>query len=915
MGNKRQVKDIINEEKVFRAVAQNPGDIVTIQERLLKHKVLDSRTKISRAMQELISAGRLVLKGKDLQVSPSAIFHGKYVEEGRDSYVILDGDSNHYYIDRRDTSGVRSNDRVELGFYYFVTKQGTKKVPFIIGREKTKVSTADELLKPMDTNIVYGRVMKTSHDELVFMPNDHRRFSHPIFISNDKKTIAKYQDKICTMGIIDDEREGKQAVGVLLEIKGDAGNPIAEYDAIAESHGANMSFSDPAVLREIERIPTEVDLTQYKLCTPEAFSGQPDQLVDLRGLNFTTTDPATCKDMDDAIYSCVEDGRLVVYTAVANVTKYVNLNSEIGRRYIKAGFTTYAPNKAYNILPPELSTNICSLNPNVPRLALVVKTVIDQKTGKPISSTIMDAVIESKEKFSYEEAQAICDEHSEITANYLKDKFKKGEPLSREEQVVMNKIASDLLWKGLNSRNLLQFDSNNEYNVTFNEDFSDILDINKEEDIPYHKVIEAFMVTANEATADYALRYNIPNIYRVHDKPNESKIDQAYEFFGFLNIPFEGDLSPRAIRGIIASVKGTEKEKVVNNFLVRMQSKAKYSDSPNPQSLRLIGRPEHKHKKVKYPSEQTENIETMVGMLQSLDKNISHFGLQSEHYSHTTSPIRRVTDYVTHYNVLAHIKGGKMLEDNMVRDIALWANQMEEAVDGAEKEFDELNSAIYCEHHIGEVMHGQICSFRKLVDKGDITSDEVMVIVENEDKGIRVQIPLTEVLASRGGTTKNIAISPFGSAVVNKESGAPILTVCQDVTFRITESNRVTRSVMASMDLHGERVYDGPFLPKIDLNPRATTRKRERMLKNQEFLRQHSGDTELLEAEEEMRGLKFRNQIKYGDYSEDVTCREALHANRSNSRKVKRKKEEDRIRNKTQEIYFDDEHEDENDRD
>ena len=107
------------------------------------------------------------------------------------------------------------------------------------------------------------------------------------------------------MQIVSDETETEQAVGFLKDVKGEAGNPIAEYDAIAESHGAIMSFSDEKVQKEIAKIPTEVDLLKYQLIemgqTRSANSAKP-QIVDLRGLNFTTTDPATCKDMDDAIY-------------------------------------------------------------------------------------------------------------------------------------------------------------------------------------------------------------------------------------------------------------------------------------------------------------------------------------------------------------------------------------------------------------------------------------------------------------------------------------------------------------------------------------------------------------------------------------------------------------------------------------
>lgn len=923
MGSKREYKERLNKERVYREVASNPGDLVTIQERLLKHKVADSRTKIRNAINALVEEGRLVINGKQVYPNPSEIKRGRFVQKGANGYIIFDGDSHQYFIDKSDTKDVKNNSLVEVSFYTKLTKQGEQKFPFITGLAKEEQNTITNFQSEND-DVVYGRVMKSGHDDLVFIANDKRRYKKPITIINDKKSLAKYQDKICTMKIIYEENGLSQASGLLLDIKGEAGNPIAEYDAIAESHGAIMSYDDPKVRAEIEKIPTEVDLSQYNLCSEQDFlenkNDGKETIVDLRNLQFTTTDPATCKDMDDAIYSTFDkDGNIVVYTAVANVTKYVKLNSEIGHRYIQAGFTTYAPNKAYNILPPELSTNICSLNPNVDRLAFVVKTTIDAKSGEPIESTIMDAVIQSKEKYSYEEAQEIVDSHPEITKTNLVKKVVSGEELSKEEQVIMNKFASDALWKGLKRRNLIEFDTDNEYDVTLSDDMSDIVDINKQAHCPYHKVIESFMVTANEATAEYALRNNIPNIYRVHDLPNEDKVEKAYEFFGYLNIPFEGDLSPMGIKNIIESVKGSDKEKVVNNFLVRLQSKAKYCNTTNPADLSMVGKPS-RAKRTKQNEEKGagvtfSHIETKRTMLDDelakIKTTISHFGLQSQHYSHTTSPIRRVPDYVTHYNILAHLKGKKMLEEDMVRDIALWANQMQDAVDSAEHEIDDLNSAIYCTHLIGQKMKGRICAFRKLAEKGTVSPEEVIVVVENEDKGVKVDLPLLEVLAYKGGNTKNIAISPSGCAVVNKQSGAPILTLCQELTFKITNSNRITRQVSGSMNLSVENDKDNTSEIGVynmtgfaGISPAGQkSRKKERMHQNRDYRKREVDDREELAKSHASYGLKFKNQIDYSDFTEDMENEEAYNANKNQCKAHRQRKRKQKENRKLNELY------------
>ena len=903
MGSKREYKELLNKEKVYKAVASNPGDLVTVQERLLKHRVVESRLKIRNAINSLVEEGRLVIKDKKIYPNPSEIKQGKFIRSGNSGYVVFSGDSHEYYVDRSDMADARNNSLVNVSFYTKVTRQGEQKAIFVVGQAKQEESTA---MKDAG-DVIYGRVMKIGHDDLVFIANDRRRARKPILIINDKKTLAKYENKICTMRLLSPEDGNTSASGVLLEIKGEAGNPISEYDAIAESHGAIMNYDYPKMQEEIAKIPNEVDLSKYSLCSEQDLGKtdfEKEPLVDLRDLAFTTTDPATCKDMDDAIYSTFDkDGNIVVYTAVANVSKYVDLNSEIGRRYLQSSFTIYAPNKAYNILPPELSTNICSLNPNVDRLAFVVKTIIDPKSGSPVSSTIMDAVIRSKEKYSYEKAQEIVDENKEITKTYLLKKITSGEQLTREEQVVMNKVASDFLWKGFKRRNMIEFDSDNEYDIKLSDDLSDIVDITKENHCPYHKVIEAFMLTANEATAEFTLKNNLPSIYRVHDLPNEDKVERAYEFFGYLNVPFDGDLSPMGIKNIIEMVKGTSKEKIVNNFLVRMQSKAKYCPTVNPADVRMVGKPS-RSRRGKTGANQVAGITFAHEDTQSLEGQnsaiISHFGLQSLHYSHTTSPIRRSPDWFVHRVIRAYLKGEKLPDEGLIKEAVLMANQMQDEVDCAEHEIDDLNSAIYCSHMIGQKMKGQICSFRKLVDKGTISPDEVVVVVENEDKGIKVDLPLSEVLAYKGCSSKNIAISPSGSAIVNRQSGAPILILCQELTFKITNSNRITRQVSGSMDLTSENVVDEiTELQRHEMSHISNgtpvgqkSRKVVRMHQNREYNKQVGDKQAEFKERKATYGLKFINQIDYSGLTDDMKPEEAYDANKNSSKRYKRKKKE-----------------------
>lgn len=798
--NSINVKGLIKDrERIFKEIARNPRDLTTLRAYAIKKKIVESGGKFDKAIAMLKASGRIIVKPGRVEVNPNEIRQGVFVMKGRGGYIQLDGDNRQFSISNEDSQGFKSNERVNISF----TDNEVMRRPFIVSSYEGEDDSIRTNMPKLERDSVLGRVIKISHDKLAFIPND-RRFTQEITILNPKNTLSKYQDKICVMKITDEEKFGMPAAGIITEIRGDAGNPIHEYEAIAETHGANMSWSDEAVQEEISKIPTEVDLSGYALVdeSGKVIKEGDEKIVDLRSLSFTTVDPATCKDMDDAIYSTFdENGNIVVYTAVANVTKYVDLNSEIGKRYLNAGFTTYAPNRAYNILPPELSTGICSLNPNVDRLALVVKNVIDKDTGLPISTTIMDAVINSKEKYSYEQAQQIVD-RTNLTDAQLFEKAREGS-ISKEEQVVLNERAAKILWKGFNERKMINFETKDEYDVIFNDDLSEIVDIQPQENCAYHKVIEAFMLTANESAARFAKEHSLPNIYRVHQGPNEEKLAQAYEFFGYLGIPFDGDLTPSGIAKLTDIVRGTHMEKTVNKFLVRMQSRAKYSSSTNPNSADFVRKIVSQYSPKAMSTSKKENLTNNVNQT----SNVSHFGLQSKAYSHTTSPIRRISDYVTHKNILAFLKGKELISEINVAEIANWANEMQDINKEAEREFVDVSSAIYCENHIGETMTGYISGFRL---KNEIEGfsggvDNLAVVVENEQKGIKVLVPASEFLPKG---VKNVAMSKFGSAIVSKSTNKPVIRLCDEVTFKINSANRLTRVVTATTDLEKEIIDD-----------------------------------------------------------------------------------------------------------
>lgn len=759
---------------IYKFVVENPAvHRNIIRKKLLMKGKVSSKEKFSKALEGLIALDKLKMEKELVSINPNILDLGLLQKEGDEFYVVTPNSNKKMKIDKRIAAGYKVGDLLDI----VVEHNGGHRTAIVIGKsqktefpqKQTKTSkpeTKSNIIANSE-NLLLGRVVKISHDELVFIPNKKSIPVRQIPILNNREEAAAFQDKLCILDL--QNISAPLLGGIVVAVKGDAGNPIHEYDAIAEIYGAIMSWDDPKLQAEIDKIPTSVDVESLSLISEaEAKTSQRGHTVDLRHIPFATVDPATCKDMDDAIYSTFnENGDIVCYTAVANVTKYVDLNSEIGKRYLAGAFTIYAPNKAYNILPTKLSTGICSLNPDEDRLAFVVKTVIDKSTGKVKSSDIYDAVIKSRKKYSYEEAQQIVDYlDGEGSKEWLQYKAMTGEPLLPEEQVLMNYYAGQAIKVGFEQRKMIRFVANKEREIMFDDDLQDVVDIKTIPHLFYHEVIEAFMVTANEATAKFARDKSLDNVFRVHDEPNPRKLERANEFFNILGIEFDGDLSAQGTRTLIDMIRDTANEEVINKFLIKMQSRAVYS--------------EHL-----YSDKKNDAPEDWAG------ERISHYALQSPHYSHTTSPIRRLPDYVTQYNILANMHGTRPLSMGKVQEVVETANRRQLDVDQAEKDFDDISSVMYCEKHIGETMSGRISKIRYTAAEEGY-EDDIVVIVKNEEKGISAEIPLSQIL---GRPAIDCSLSEQGCAVYDGR-GNIVVTLCKPIDFIIEKADRKTMIVV-----------------------------------------------------------------------------------------------------------------------
>ncbi|MBQ8451603.1 MAG: RNB domain-containing ribonuclease [Clostridia bacterium] len=768
---------------IYKILNKEPEGIHknTIRNQLLKSKIC-SKAAFNAIFEGLLALQKVNMDHEIVTIANGLKKIGIFRKNEYGGYISVPNSKKHFEIEKSVAEGYRDGEVVE--FLVERTEFGENAV--LLGKSKNKIK--DEINRIISnkmptTNtgengktVLLGRVVKLSHDDLIFIPNDRRIPYRHIPLLNDKAEQAKFENKLCLLEV--DDIEQISLGGKIIEVKGDAGNPIHEYQAIAESIGAVLPQDDFEYNDEVSRLPNEVDTSDVKFISEEeADTKQKGHVVDLRGIDFVTVDPWNCSDMDDAIFSRFnENGDFEIYVARANLCRYIKPDSRIYKEYQKRAFTFYTPTRAYHVLPSQLASKLCSLNENVDRFAIVNKIIFDATTGEIKSSKIYDAVIRSRKKLSYDESQAIVDEFiktvGDLQLNYFKTVGRAGTEFNLNSQNLMNKITSDFLWKLLNTRKMINFDSNKEQDVALNEDRDDVVDLKVKKRLDYEDVIQSFMIYGNEELAGFAHENGIEIPYRIHAAPSGGKIEKAKEFFRILGIKFDGELTAEKTRELIAAVHGTPLEEVVNDFLIQTQSRAAYS-------LNLF-------QDVKPSSEEEEEV---------YGRQVSHFALQSLHYCHSTSPIRRSPDYDACYNILAALHETNPRSRQEIQETIDIANERQIVLEQAERQLEMVNGVYYAKDHIGEKMHGVITKIMHTRPE-DGFDEPIFVVVKNKETGISVNIPLSQLVGKSVADT--CAISNESCAVYD-QNGNVIIRICKPLYFIIDSVDTVTMTITGKL--------------------------------------------------------------------------------------------------------------------
>ncbi|WP_373896275.1 ribonuclease R [Virgibacillus sp. CBA3643] len=503
-----------------------------------------------------------------------------------------------------------------------------------------------------------------------FVIADDKRIPNDIFIPKSMTNGAVSGHKV--IAHITKYPEGrKSAEGEIIHILGHKNDPGIDIISIIHKHGIAVDFPDE-VLDQAAHAPEAITENEIQ------------NRRDLRDEVIVTIDGADAKDLDDAVMvKKLDNGNYKLGVYIADVTYYVEKDTPMDKEAYERGTSVYLVDRVIPMIPHRLSNGICSLNPQVDRLTLGCEMEITSK-GEVINHEIFQSVIKTSERMTYTDVNKILADKDEET----REQYKSLVPMFEQ----MEKLASILRGKRM-GRGAIDFD--------FKEAQVLVDEKGKAEDVVIRersvgeRLIEEFMLAANETVAEHFHWMDVPFIHRIHEDPDEGKLQSFFEFLGSLGLSVKGtanEVHPQALQKVIEEVQGEPEEMIVSKLMLRSMKQAKY----DPQS-------------------------------------IGHFGLATEFYTHFTSPIRRYPDLIVHRLIRTYLINKQMDKDTIrywkenLPEIARHTSEKERSAVDAERETDDLKKAEYMQDKIGEEFTGVISS---------VTNFGMFVELENTVEGL-----------------------------------------------------------------------------------------------------------------------------------------------------------------------------------
>ena len=605
-----------------------------------------TRDDVARAVEEMESDGLIVpVRGKRYSLLEFTPYHAGRIRVHPDGYGTIygGGESLDIYIDRRAMKGAMNGDLVIV--------RSDRKDPQI-KRVRNRDYYAGEVTQVLRRahRTVVGR-FHDDEDEPWVTPFDPR-IDNDVVIESGATMDARDGEMVNVELDRYPDRTTSHASGRVVEVLGFIGEPGVDIEVVVRKH--HIPHIVPAeVLAGAESVPVEV--------APEEMAKR----VDLREHNIVTIDGETAKDFDDAVeVQLLPNGNYLLGVHIADVAHYVTEGSVLDEEAFERGTSVYFPGRAIPMLPERLSNGICSLNPRVERLTFSVDIEID-KRGRFVKRKVYKSVIRTKERMTYTDVNAILTARTPELAKrygYLLPEFERMHALY------------EILRARRDARGSIDFDLP-EADVVLAET-GEIETITATERNVAHRLIEEFMLAANEVVAQELVFANQPGLFRVHQQPDPQKLQDLRTILKEFKLTLRGDVEdirPGELQRILKAVAGTPEERFLTNVILRSMKRAFYSE-----------------------------------------ESLGHFALGIEHYCHFTSPIRRYPDLIVHRYLAEMLEKGPMhgeRRDRVEQALPVAAAQSsarERRAEEAEREVLEWKKVIFMRDKVGQSFRGII---------------------------------------------------------------------------------------------------------------------------------------------------------------------------------------------------------------
>ncbi len=594
------------------------------------------RSELQEVLDALVADGKIEVsvKGK-YSKAQSKFLTGIFTAHPRGfGFVTIEGEEQDIFIPETQINGAMHQDVVQVA----ITKGASP--------EKRREGMIVKVLeRGMEKLVCYYEESKN----FGFAVPDNARFTQDIFIPKERSMGAVRGHKV-VVEITDYGRDGKKPEGKVIEILGHVNDPGTDILSIVKGYDLPMEFPEK-VMRQAENVADEVSAADM--------AGR----MDIRDWQTVTIDGEDAKDLDDAITITKEGDKYTLGVHIADVTNYVQEHSALDVEALNRGTSVYLVDRVIPMLPHKLSNGICSLNAGENRLALSCIMTIDAK-GNVTDHTIAETVIKVDRRMSYNSVKKILEDKDEAEIAEYKELVPMFE--------LMQELAAILRKKRM-KRGSIDFDFP-ETKIILNEQGKPV------EIKPYDrnvatKIIEDFMLIANETVAQDYFWQELPFVYRTHDNPDSEKIQKLATFinnFGYTIRIGQDEVHPKELQKLLMNIEGTPEEVLISRLTLRSMKQAKYT-----------------------------TVST------------GHFGLATHYYCHFTSPIRRYPDLQIHRIIKDNLRGRmntKKIEhyEKILDEVAARSSKLERRAEEAERETDKLKKVEYMSEHLGEVFEGVI---------------------------------------------------------------------------------------------------------------------------------------------------------------------------------------------------------------